>query len=530
MDAGRDDSLEPHRGRSSRTWPALLLSITALAFASLAVSGLVSPADSDQGRPARATIPVAPVAPVSLAIPRSWLGLSTEYWTLPLFARQEAIFERVLRLLRVPGTGPLVLRIGGDSADHSFWHPATGRLPAWAFSLTPRWTTDVSGLVRRLGLRLILDLNFVTGSPAASGQWARAARSRLPAHSIIGLEIGNEPDIYNHHFWTALTATGAVERRFLPPVLTATAYRTVFSADARLLGRVVPGVPLLGPALARPHTDARWIATLLASRPPGLSAISVHRYPYSACAHRRHAAAFPTSARLLSPAATAGMAASLIPALRAARRGGLPLILTELNSVTCGGRPGVSDSFATALWAPAALFALLRAGVHAADLHVRANTINAPFALGPGGLTARPLLYGLLLFVRALGPSGGLVTTRVHAGPSLHLNAWTVRTRDRLRLVLINAGRRAIRVRLTLPTTGPASLQRLLAASPRARSGVTLDGQRLNGAGRWSGRPQPLLIPARAHGYTLLLPRHSAALATVALAVSARRGAVVRRR
>ena len=530
MDAGREDSLEPPCGRSIRTWPGLLLSITALAFASLAVSGLVSPADSDQGRPARATITVAPGAPVSLAIPRSWLGLSTEYWTLPLFARQQAIFERVLRLLRVPGAGPLVLRIGGDSADHSFWHPAAGRLPAWTFSLTPRWTADVAGLVRRLGVRLILDLNLVTSSSDASGQWARAARSRLPAHRIIGCEIGNEPDTYNRHYWTALTTAGSVDRRVLPPVITSTGYRTVFSADARLLSRVAPGVPLLGPALARPHSDARWVATLLAGRPPGLSAITVHRYPYSACAHRRHATAFPTVARLLSPAATAGMAASLAPVLRAARRGGLPLILTELNSVACGGRPGVSDSFATALWAPAALFALLRAGVHAADLHVRANTINAPFALGPRGLTARPLLYGMLLFVRALGPGSGLVTTRVQAGPSLHLGAWTVRTRDRLRLVLVNAGRRAIRVRLTLPTTGPASLQRLLAASPRAQSGVTLDGQRLNAAGRWSGRPHPLLVRARGHRSTLLLPRHSAALATVALAASAHPAAAVRTR
>jgi hypothetical protein len=530
MNAGREDPHGPQRGRSIRTWPGLVLTITALAFAGLAVSGLVTDADSDPARPAHATITVVPGAPVSLAIPRSWLGLSTEYWSLPLFARQEAVFERVLRLLRVPGAGPLVVRIGGDSADHSFWRPHAGPLPAWAFSLTPRWTAGVSGLVRRLGLRLIVDLNLVTGSPAAAGQWAQAARSRLPAHSILGFEIGNEPDIYSHHFWTALTAAGSVDRRSLPPTLTSAAYRTAFSADARVLRRVAPGVPLLGPALARPRSDARWVTTLLAGRPRGLSAVSVHRYPYSACAHRRRAAAFPTVTRLLSPAATTGMAASLTPVLRTARRAGLPLIVTELNSVTCGGRPGVSDSFATALWAPAALFALLREGVHAADLHVRANTINAPFALGPHGLTARPLLYGLLLFVRALGPGGGLVATRVHADPALHLGAWTVRSGGRLRLVLVNAGRRAIRVRLTLPTTGPASLQRLLAASPRARSGITLNGQRLNTAGRWVGRPQAMLVAARNHGYPLLLPRHSAALVTATLGASASPVAAVRER
>ena len=66
--------------------------------------------------------------------------------------------------------------------------------------------------------------------------------------------------------------------------------------------------------------------------------------------------------------------------------------MTELNSVNCGGRPGVSNTFATALWAPDALFALLRAGVDGINLHVRANTINAPFALTSAGLSRRPIV------------------------------------------------------------------------------------------------------------------------------------------
>jgi hypothetical protein len=37
-----------------------------------------------------------------------------------------------------------------------------------------------------------------------------------------------------------------------------------------------------------------------------------------------------------------------------AHRAGFPFRLTEQNSVTCGGLAGVSNTFATALWAPAA--------------------------------------------------------------------------------------------------------------------------------------------------------------------------------
>jgi len=256
MTAGRDDRQGPHHGRAIRTWPALVLTITAVAFAALAVSGLVAPADSDQARPAQATITVAPGAPVSLAIPHSWLGLSTEYWTLPLFARQEVIFERVLGMLRVPGGGPLVVRIGGDSADHSFWLPRPRRLPAWAFSLTPRWTAGVSGLVRRLALRLILDLNLVTASRLTAAAWARAAVARLPAHSVIGFEVGNEPDIYSHRFWSAITRGATVAGHTLPAVLTPDAYVADFRAYAHALRRIAPGVGVFGPALARPRTDS----------------------------------------------------------------------------------------------------------------------------------------------------------------------------------------------------------------------------------------------------------------------------------
>jgi len=259
------------------------------------------------------------------------------------------------------------------------------------------------------------------------------------------------------------------------------------------------------------------VRALVAARPPGLAAVSVHRYPYTACARRPRSPTFPTVGRLLSRAATIGIAQSVDPALRAARRAGLPLRLTELNSVTCGGRAGVSDSFASALWLPGALFALLREGVSAVDLHVRADTINAPFALGPRGLTVRPLFYGMLLFTRALGAGADLVPTRVRAGSRLHLAAWTVRTGRQLRLVLINAGPRSIRVRAVLPAAGPAVVQRLLAPSARALGGVTLDGQHLDRFGRWSGRPRPLRLMATGHVYTVLLPRHSTALATVAL-------------
>ena len=202
--------------------------------------------------------------------------------------------------------------------------------------------------------------------------------------------------------------------------------------------------------------------------------------------------------------------------MAAAHASGLKFRLTELNSVTCGGKPAVSDTFATALWAPDALFTLLRAGVDGANLHVRYYAINAPFAITRAGFHARPLLYGLLLFERALGPGARLVPTRLAAPRALNLSAWCVRVRGgALHVLVIDKGSRAVRIDLRLPVGRAATVQRLLAPAAYSRSAVTLDGQQLGRDARWYGQHRAETLVPGPRGYRLTLPRWSAALVSV---------------
>ncbi|MGZ4351755.1 MAG: hypothetical protein ACXVRX_14660, partial [Solirubrobacteraceae bacterium] len=395
---------------------------------------------------AAAQVTVAPGA-AQVPVPRSFLGLSTEYWALPLWANQMPLLERALSLVQVHGDGPFILRIGGDSADHSIWDPSAAPMPPWAFTLAPSWLRQARALVHRLGTRIILDLNLITDTPSAAAQWARAAQAALPRHSIVAFEVGNEPDIYSRADWRAIVAGRRFDGRALagpslPVALTAMDYVRDFHAYAHALDQVAPHVTLAGPALANPIHHMRWVRTLIDGARRSLGLVTIHRYPYTGCLGRRGTRSYATIGRVLSPAASTGMAAALAPLVDAAHDAGAPMRLTELNSVNCGGRAGVSDSFATALWAPDALFALLRAGVDGVNLHVRADAVNAPFALGPAGLQARPLLYGLVLFARALGPGARLVTVRAHAPRAVNLGAWGVRVGgDTFHLVLIDNGR-----------------------------------------------------------------------------------------
>jgi hypothetical protein len=448
-------------------------------------------------------------------VPRSFFGISTEYWAIPLFGRHMREFERALSLLRVPGNGPFILRIGGDSADHSVFDVNVGRLPRGVFDLRPSWFHRTSELVSHIRARLIVDLNLVTDSPLMARRWALASTVGLPRRTVVGLEIGNEPDLYTRRYWASVFSPIGLLARDLPVELTPDSYVRLFGSYSRVLSTLSPRIGLVGPVVAYPALALPWISTLLRGPHPGLEEISAHEYPYSAC-EPPLSPQFPTISRILSEGATAGMAASVKPAVLLAHRAGFPFRLTEANSVTCGGLPGVSDTFATALWAPDAMFELLRTGANGVNVHVRAYADNAAFGLGPDGIVAHPLMYGLILFTRMLAADARLVPATLEAPSSLHLKAWAVRNGARdLRVLVINKGAHTVRARLHLPASTPATVERLLAPSPRALSGVTLGGRHLGIHETWLGRRSTPTIRRAAGVYTLTVPAASAALVQV---------------
>jgi hypothetical protein len=464
---------------------------------------------------AEATLTVARSAAV--AIPSSFFGLSTEYWTLPVDLRYTGLYRRMISLLRVPGDTPFVLRIGGDSSDHTFYAPVRHRMPSWTFAMTTAFVQRTAAVVRSMKLHVILDLNLVTGNSRLAAAWAREAETVMPKGSVVGFEVGNEPDLYERSIWLRLTGE-PLSSRVLPRDITAASYARDFARYAHALRGIAPPVDLLGPALSHPRADAGWISALLRGPHPGLRVISVHEYPYSACAFPG-TSSYPTIKRILSQRASAGLAASVWPSALLARRAGLPLRVTEFNSVTCGGLPGVSNTFATALWAPDAGFELLRIGARSIELHAREYTVNDPFTFNSHGVEVHPLLYGLIMFVRTLSPHAQLLHSQLRLSGGANLKAWAVRSaHGSLNVLVIDKGPRDARVTMNLPAEGVATVQRLLAHSPRARGGVTLAGQWLDRDGDWRGHRVIQRLAARARRYHLWMPRYSAALVTVPVA------------
>ena len=436
-----------------------------------------------------ATTTVAPGAGV--ALPQSFFGVSIEYPELPMYERFTPAFERILGLWTVAGDGPFVIRIGGASADRTYWEPGPYRLPARAYLLTNRWFANAASLIAQAGLRVILDLNLKHGTAQLEAAMAAKALSALPSGSVAGLEIGNEPDRYLHGYTPGL-------------------YANAVSAYAAALASVAPGIPLLAPAVSNTATGMPWLRYTAGTVTSELGALDGHRYQLGGCVgptSRR----YPSVSRMLSSKMTTGLVAAVEPAVQLAHLIGKPFRLDELGSVTCGGVPGVSNSFATALWAPDALFSLWAAGLDAVNVHIRADRVNGPLQIGPLGFTARPLFYGLALFSRAASPGGQLLPIRI-TSPS-GISGWAVQvSTGALHVVLLNKGATDANVRLAFPDTSSVTVQRLLAPSVAATSGVTLAGQQLAPDGQLVGPFVSETLSPRDGVYTVAVPAGSAAL------------------
>ena len=447
-------------------------------------------------------------------VPHSFFGLSAEYNELPIYEHSPTLFDRFMSLVRPQDGSRLLFRIGGKSADDAYWETPTGDAPRWVFELGPSWLAPVARLARREHLGVMLDLNLAVHSPDMAAAFAGAAEAALPRGALAGLAIGNEPDLYHHQPHLALERVATTipsTPTDWPLIYTTSEYRDDFRAYARALHHAVPGVPLDGPDIT--SSTPKWVSAIsdLGVFTPQL--ITMHRYAFSTC-YPPGSPFYPTIPKLLGQGATVGLATRLRRALTIAQDHAIPLRITELNSISCGGNRGVANSFATALWAPDALFELMAGGVAGVNWHIRPQLLNAPFHLTSSGFKAEPELYGLALFARMIGPQSDLLAVNAPAFDRDQLKVWAVRSKKYLNVLLINKGTRRIEARLNVTGTfrGQAMMQRLTAPRIDAENGVRLDGQWIGPDALWHGLKETIPVAGAGGVYRLPVSSYSAEL------------------
>jgi hypothetical protein len=409
-----------------------------------------------------------------------------------------------------------VLRIGGNSADQT-WLPARGVKvnPSINFTITPSWLATTRALAEQTGGRLILDLNLKLGSAPEMVAEAHAFETGIGASNIKALEIGNEPELYTitPFYYRKPNHTPVFPR---PRSYNRAAYVKEMAGFAKQLA----GIPLAGPATG----NYTWLTRvpMLFKVEPKLKVVTYHRYPLIRCFSKPGDKGYPSIPNLLSPTAARGLLAGAGPYVALAHRHGATFRVDELNSVACKGQPGVSDTFASALWMVDTLFAMARSGADGVNIHTLPEAIYHPFTFqqmdGRWQASVFPEYYGMLLFTEAAPPGSRLLAASTPADPDVRVRA--ALTPDGLiHVVLLND---SLTTDQTIALQSPAGVgktaivERLNApGGATATSGVTLAGQGFGDqttTGTLTGNFQADHLQPTGGQYLIKLPASSAAM------------------
>jgi hypothetical protein len=411
---------------------------------------------------------------VAGTLPPRFLGFSFEAATLaarpdgspsPFTAADGALVGFLRRL------GPGVLRFGGNSVEFTFWNaPAPSGLERHTVTLSEADLHGLADLLDAADQNLILGVNLGHGSPDAAASEVAAAR-RVFGKRLIGIEVGNEPDLFH-------------KNGLRPPEYDYAAYRAELATYLAAIDRAAPGTPIAAPAAA---TAYRTYGIPLASDPPpGVTLITQHDYTEGPGSSPK-----VTIDRMLTPRPKTQADFSALVA--AARAHGLPVRMGEMNSVYSGGRPGVSDTFASALWILDYGLTLAHLGASGINLHGGGHGPYTPIAIpsdAGGDMSARPIFYGLLALAQ-MGSGDMLEITGLDGAPLPdRVGAYAVRSAadGMLHIALINTRPdSAIRFQVSgFRPTVPGSILRLTGPSLDATGGVLLGGSPVSAAGAWA--------------------------------------------
>jgi hypothetical protein len=390
--------------------------------------------------------------------------------------------------LRTLGSRGL-LRISGNSVE-SFWTATDEPAPAWSGGrITPASLRGLAAALRGTHWRVILGVPVKHTAPARAADEARYA-ARILGPELDAIEIGNEPNHYG---------------------ITRAAYFAEFERFVRAIRRAVPGMRIAGPAAGR--QAPRWVAAFARdeSRHTDVGLLTTHEYPLSVC-NGEH----PTIAQLLSASAERPEVAAADSAATAARSLGVPAVIDETNSAICWGAPGVSNTYASALWILDYGLLLAQHGIAAANFQTRLSGCTPYLPLctraHSSQLLAQPEFYGLL----ALAQVGAGRFLGVSDPVASQLRAFALATRPGdVTVVLDNLGA-ARTVALELPAEGISRARQTVLATHSARglaatAQITLGGQSVGADGQV---PAPASSPlaVRSSALTVHLRAHTATL------------------
>jgi hypothetical protein len=371
--------------------------------------------------------------------------------------------------------GPSVLRVGGNSVDRNVWTPnGAGQT---AGQIAPSDVAALAGFVKAAGWQCLYGINLggAGPNPYTSGSIVAATTPALAAaevayvasqfgSSLLGIEIGNECDLYGSTYFSGATWNLST-------------FEALWAEFRAAIVAQTPIVNVTGPADA--GNESSWTVPFGQwATKSNITLLTQHYY------RGNGQSASSTAANLVTPDPNI---VSDLATLDAGATGiGVPFRMSECNSYYNGGADGVSDAYCSSLWVIDFLFDCAIGGSVGTNFHGGGDGDGyTPIADSGGAVVeARPEYYGILFFT--LAGQGELYTTSLSGIGSLNVTAYAVKTASGgLSLVIVNKdSMQNLQMTVQLPQSAPtATLLEMTQLSSgatgpslSATSGVTIQG------------------------------------------------------
>lgn len=402
------------------------------------------------------------------------------------FSPQNRLLVQLYKTLSPHG----LIRIGGNVSDYAKYVPdgIPAAVPEHHTTVFNKAElTDLGAFARKTGWQVMWGLNLKTGTDDEAVAEAVAVQKALGNH-LHSFEIGNETDL---------------QPQFKnKPEAYLAAYRQYKSA----IRAALPGAAFSGPDAA---SGVHWVQSFAREESTGLKLLTRHYY--------RGGAGDPAStiAKLLASDLKWQQELDGIRGISTSVQ--VPYRINEINSFFGGGKKGVSDTFASALWCLDNMLVLAAHGCQGVNMETDINQLGWVSHYSPiyrdetGQLIVRPCYYGMLAF--SIAGVGDMVKTGV-SDTDANVTAYAVkRAHGELWVTVINKDlAKTVQVELSLPPGySTAREMRLTAPSAEGKDHVTLAGAEVSAKGTWKAeKMESLSVENRTASFSL--PNATAAL------------------
>jgi hypothetical protein len=326
-----------------------------------------------------------------------------------------------------------VLRLGGNLSDVTLWNGGSKPTPLpssaqqkiqtrfeWMLvgrragenrpaTITPESIRALGSFLKATGWKLIYGFNLGTGTPERAAEEAACVVENV-GDSLLAFQVGNEVDFFGHSF----------RRRGWD----FNHYWDEYQSYVKAVRARVPHAPFAGPDVA---ANTNWVRQFAERAKGDAVLLTSHYYAMGPPENTKM-----NAQRLLRRDPRLVHEVPMLVA--AARAAGMPYRMAEGNSCFHGGKPEVSNTFASALWVADYMLFLAQAGCAGVNLHTGGEGFYAAFIGKRPQIEERPLFFGMEFAQRFAGAT--FLEIRLDANSNVA--AYVARRGQEILLALIN--------------------------------------------------------------------------------------------